>query len=158
MPSPSCDPATHAALNDFFGLTPSSRLDQWHLPVSANLLNFRDVMHGGCALAAATLAAEQWTERPTITAAAQFTALGKPGAEVAVRLSGHNGRLVSQVNATLVDVGTGTQLMCAKVTLGGRSVGQEYSNHSPPEVPIPAECAARRYPADAVRSFSTISE
>ncbi|MDE0318750.1 MAG: thioesterase family protein [Acidimicrobiaceae bacterium] len=141
---------------DFFGVQATGDELRWLLPISPNVANYLGVMHGGCALAAVTAAAETWSERPLAAASAQFMARVPLGGSAEVTFDiGSAGKRMTQVLAQVTDAADGRVLMRALLALGGRRLGIDQDWGQPPDVPGPDEWRRRTVPDNAVASFST---
>ena len=145
-----------AEVVEFFGVQATDDELRWLLPISPNVANYLGVMHGGCALAAVTAAAETWSGRPLAAASAQFLARVPLGGSAEITFDiGSAGKRMTQVLAQVADAGDGSVLMRALLSLGGRRLGIDQDWVQPPEVPAPEELVRRSVPDNAVPSFST---
>lgn len=141
---------------EFFGVEATDDELRWLLPISPNVANCLGVMHGGCALAAITAAAETWSERPVASASAQFMARVPLGSSAEITFDiGSAGKRMTQLLAQVADAGDGRVLMRALLSLGGRRLGIDQDWAQPPDVPEPEKLARRSVPDNAVPSFST---
>ena len=141
---------------EFFGVQATDDELRWQLPISPNVANYLGVMHGGCALAAVTAAAETWSERPVASASAQFMSRVPLGGSAEITFDiGSAGKRMTQVLAQITDAADGSVLMRALLSLGGRRLGIDQDWAQPPDVPEPHEWQRRSVPANAVPSFST---
>ena len=141
---------------EFFGVQPTEDELRWRLPVSPNVASYLGFMHGGCALAAVTAAAETWSGRPLAAASAQFMARVPLGGCAQITFDiGSAGKRMTQVFAEVADAADGSVLMRALLSLGGRRLGIDQDWVQPPDVPGPEELARRSVPDNAVPSFST---
>ena len=141
---------------EFFGVQATDDELCWRLPISPNVASYLGFMHGGCALASVTAAAETWSERPVAAASAQFMARVPIGgcAEITFDI-GSAGKRMTQVFAQVADAADGRVLMRALLSLGGRRLGIDQDWRQPPDVPGPDELVRRSVPDNAVPSFST---
>lgn len=145
-----------AEVVEFFGVQATDDELRWLLPISPNVANYLGVMHGGCALAAVTAAAETWSGRPLAAASAQFMARVPLGGSAEITFDiGSAGKRMTQVLAQVADAADGSVLMRALLSLGGRRLGIDQHWTKPPDVPEPHEWQRRSVPDNAVPSFST---
>jgi acyl-CoA thioesterase len=141
---------------EFFGVQATDDELRWRLPISPNVANYLGFMHGGCALASVTAAAEAWSGRPLAAASAQFIALVPLGGSAEITFDiGSAGKRMTQVLAQVADAADGRVLMRALLSLGGRRLGIDQDWVQPPDVPEPDEWQRRSVPDNAVPSFST---
>ena len=141
---------------DFFGVQATGDEHRWVLPITPKVASYLGYMHGGCALASVTAAAETWSGRPLAAASAQFLSRVPLGgcAEIAFDV-GSVGKRMTQAYAQVTDAADGRLLMRALLSLGGRQLDIDVDWGQPPDAPHPDEWPRRSVPADAVPSFST---
>jgi acyl-CoA thioesterase II len=129
----------------FLGITPQDIALSWTLEVTPEVSTPGNFLYGGCGLAAALVALEQASGRPTAWATAQYLSFAETGStldfEVTIAVSGKH---VTQARA--LGRVRGREILSVNAALGDGDLDLEGTWVSPPEVPPPLECAPRRIP------------
>lgn len=138
---------------EFLGMEPVGDDLHWRLDVVPALTTPGNFLFGGCGLAAALVAIEQASGRPTVWATAQYLSYAPTGAtlDLSVTLAAvgrriTQGRVVGRV---------GDKEILTVNAAGGTAGSLDASGVwvTPPEVPPPAECPPRRLPFPSTTSI-----
>jgi acyl-CoA thioesterase-2 len=144
--------AAAAGLSQFLGLAAGPGSRQWLQLVTGRVSNVRGVLFGGCALAAAIEIAEQVTDRPLVTATAQFHAPAGEGDQLTYRAAvGRQGRSVTLLEVT-ADM-AGRRAFTVLAATGSRQPGLAGSWAMPVTAPDPASCPIREHPPRTAGTF-----
>lgn len=130
----------------FLGLKTTDDPLRWRLPVTPAVSTPGSFLYGGCGLAAAIVALEVASGRPTVWATAQYLTYAPTGTtldwEVILPASGRHttqGRAIGRL---------GTQeVLTVNAALGHQDLDLEGTWVTPPSVPPPAECPLQEIPA-----------
>lgn len=125
---------------EFLGIQATHNPHRWYMPLARGICARGGFLYGGAGLAAAIVALEATTERPTIWATAQYLSFGRPPAvmdiDVIVPVVGNN---VTQARA-IGHIGP-NEILTVNAALGKRLVTAEGQWALKPEVPAPGDCA-----------------
>jgi acyl-CoA thioesterase-2 len=126
----------------WLGLEPTADPLRWRLPVSPRVCSGYRQLFGGAGLAAALVALEHATGRPTIWATAQYLRYAPEGSaldlEVALPVSGHRitqGRVVARTGPE--------EILTVNAALGERPTTEVLTLAPFPDVPPPERCPLR---------------
>jgi len=129
-------------MQDFLGIEPTERAEQWKLPVRLDICGGRDSIYGGCGLAAAIEAAESVTGRPLAWASCQFLRPAHAGQtidlDVQIKAEGRavsHGRVIATVD--------GQEVFATMVSLGERDFPAKGVWQEMPNVIAPEQCPPR---------------
>jgi acyl-CoA thioesterase II len=136
----------------FLGIEATSDPMRWRLPVTPAVSTPGRFLYGGCGLAAALVALEEASGRPTVWATAQYLAHAPTGSvvdwDVVVAASGKS---VTQARANgRMD---GRDVLTVNAALGRGDLDLEGTWVTPPAVPAPDDCPTLEIPpffADSV--------
>jgi acyl-CoA thioesterase-2 len=130
----------------FLGMEPVEDELHWRLTVVPELTTPGNFLFGGCGLAAALVALEGASGRPTVWSAAQYLSYAPTGSELDLTVTlaavGHRvtqARVAAIVGDTEILTVNGAAGEPGKLDVGGVWV-------TPPDVPPPDECPPRRLP------------
>jgi acyl-CoA thioesterase-2 len=129
----------------FLGISPLDVALSWRLDVTPEVSTPGSFLYGGCGLAAALVALEQASGRPTAWATAQYLSFAETGTtldlEVTLAVTGKHitqGRAVGRVR--------GREILTVNAALGHGQLELEGTWVEPPDVPRPLECPERVLP------------
>jgi acyl-CoA thioesterase-2 len=127
----------------FLGLEPGDRPLRWSLPVAPGISTLGRFLFGGCALAAAIVALEEASGRPTVWATAQYLSYAPTGSVVDIEVTlARQGHQTTQARA--VGRRDGEEILTVNAALGRRPDQLSGTWARPPEVPPPGHCRPRR--------------
>ncbi len=130
----------------FLGIEPVGDERHWRLEVVPELTTPGNFLFGGCGLAAALVALETASGRPTVWSTAQYLSYAPTGAtlDLAVTLAAE-GRRVTQ--GRVIGTVDGAEILTVNAALGlPGDVGVAGVWLERPDVPPPEECPPRRLP------------
>jgi len=129
----------------FLGISPLDVALSWQLDVTPEVSTPGRFLYGGCGLAAALVALEQATGRPTAWATAQYLSFAETGTtldlDVTLAVTGKHitqGRAVGRVG--------GREILTVNAALGHGQLELEGTWVQPPDVARPLECPERVLP------------
>jgi acyl-CoA thioesterase len=129
----------------FLGISPLDVALSWRLDVTPEVSTPGSFLYGGCGLAAALVALEQASGRPTAWATAQYLSFAETGTtldlEVTLAVTGKHitqGRAVGRVR--------GREILTVNAALGHGQLELEGTWVEPPDVPRPLDCPERVLP------------
>jgi acyl-CoA thioesterase II len=130
----------------FLGISPLDVALSWRLDVTPEVSTPGSFLYGGCGLAAALVALEQASGRPTAWATAQYLSFAETGTtldlEVTLAVTGKHitqGRAVGRVR--------GREILTVNAALGHGQLELEGTWVEPPDVPRPLDCPERVLPS-----------
>jgi acyl-CoA thioesterase len=127
----------------FYGLAPTEDPRCWILQVEQRLCSGMGALFGGCGLGSCIEALEQFTDRPSVWATAQFLQFAPAGSTMTIEITeAVRGHQMSQARAVgRVD---GEEILTVNAALGRREVeGLAGSWAEMPDVPSPEDCPPR---------------
>ena len=126
----------------FLGLQPTEDPLRWRLPVVKGICTGGDFLFGGCGLAAAIVALEGASRRPTVWATAQYLSYAPLGAvldiEVTLAVVGHH-----TTQARAVGRSGDNEILTVNAALGTRRADLSGSWAQRPDVPPPEHSTER---------------
>lgn len=123
----------------FLGLEATDDRAVWRLPVTPGICTGFNFLFGGAAMAAATVALEEATERPLVWATAQYLSFVRPPSTMDITVTPQvAGNQVTQARAT--GTADGHDIIAVTAALGSRPVEAGGAWRSPPAVPPPDDC------------------
>jgi acyl-CoA thioesterase len=140
----------------FLGIEPVGDNLHWQLKVIPELTTPGNFLFGGCGLAAALVALEEASGRPTVWATAQYLSYAATGSvlDLTVTLPAEGkrvtqGRVVAKLGDKEILTLNGAVGTPGSLDLGGVWV-------SPPDVPRPDDCPPRRLPFNTTSIFDRV--
>jgi acyl-CoA thioesterase-2 len=153
--SSSLDQTRSAA--DFLGLIANEDPLTWRLPVSLDVCGATGTLHGGCALAAVTAAAELATGRPLAAASSQYLARAELGAEINISLDLlAQGKAMTQLAFRVTE--QERVILQGHASLGGRDLGIDQQWAEMPDAPAPDVCPPRPKSSITEHSFTDLAD